>query len=204
MTAVTPAPTAALTTSAFLFGDRRRAAEALEQAMTAADVAGRIGGLGRLTSGARGVLVSRLAASAAEVADVNVSDVLVAGWQRYAALASAAIRTLGEPGAEELVDLAAHRVTSSHHPRLDVVVDGVEVGSVPFVLDVVVLVRALVGIIKAGRLTALEAGHVTLSVSLDGLGIRLAEREADLHLGAVLDLGSGVPLVPVPDHPPVL
>lgn len=198
MTSLTPAPAGTLTTSAFLFGTHDGAAELFARALGDQDVFARFGdGLGRLSSRANELARHRLADVAVDLADVDVADVVLAGWQKYAALADAARRTLERPGSEELVDLATHQITSVHRPRVDVVVDGLTVGSVPFEVQLVMLVRALVATVRGGRLVTLESGRCRLKVSLSCFDLTVASREEEMPVGAVIDVGpSGVSLLP--------
>jgi hypothetical protein len=196
MSALAPAPPTALTAGGFLFGGGD-AVDGLARALADHGGLARTGvALGRLSSAASRAVCRRVAEVAVALTDIDVGDVVVAGWRKYAALANAAWRTLDNPGSEELVDLASHRITSVHHPELAVLVDDVPVGSVRFELRLDLVVRALVGIVREGRLTAVEAGRCRLSASLSCFDLTLAARETELDLGAVVNLGAGVPLVP--------
>lgn len=198
MTPVAPAPAAALTTVAFLFGQGHDAVDGLARALGDHRVLRPWGeALGRLTSAGSRAVCHRIAEVAADLADVTLGDVVVAGWRRYAALANAARRTVHDPGSEELVDLASHHIRSVHRPQVEVLVDGLPVGSVPFELELDVVVQALVATVRAGRLAEIECGHGRLTASLSCVDFTIAAREDDVDLGAVLDLGAeGVPLLP--------
>ena len=60
----------------------------------------------------------------------------LAGWRRYSELTKAAQRTLAHPGSQEMVVLASHRVVSTHHSRVDLLVD--EARTHTFVFEVTV------------------------------------------------------------------
>lgn len=195
MTSVSPPPAAPMTARSFLFADREQAVASLARVVVGQQALRRIPALPRLSAAANELAGWRLAEAAADLADVDVGAVLAAGWQRYAALANAGWRTAQELGSEELVDLASHRVASTHHPRVDVLVDGAPVGTLTFDVELALTVRALVATVRTGRLVEVGTGHCTLAASLGWEGLVVAEREAELELDAVLDLGSGVPLV---------
>ena len=54
-----------------------------------------------------------------DLVDLDLGDLLVAGWRRHSRLVEAARRTLAAPGTEEVALLAPDRVTSVHHPHVD-------------------------------------------------------------------------------------
>lgn len=186
------------TVAGFLLDTADEPVERLARALASDEVAGRLAtGLPRLSPPAARLVYHRLAdAARGLLADIRVADVLQAGWQKYAALANAARRTRSIPGSQELVDLAAHRVHSVHRPQVDVLVDGVRVGAVPFRLDLEVLVRALLATVADGRLTAVDSGSCRLSARLSCCDVTLTAREREFDAAVVLDLGGGLPLLP--------
>lgn len=98
------------------------------------------------------------------------------------------------------MDLASHRISSVHQPQVDVFVDDVLIGSLEFELRLDVVVRVLVATVREGRLVAVEGGACRLTSSLSWQETTVAAQEAELELGALLDLGAGVPLVAAPGH----
>src|SRR5438034_1853331 len=76
-----------------------------------------------LGRGMRKAVLRGIADQIARVLDRDVIDVLGAGWRKHEALTSAGRRTLATPGAEEIVELADHRISSNHRPRIDVILD---------------------------------------------------------------------------------
>lgn len=194
-------PPSALTARAVLFGPREDAVNRLTQTLDDAGAVAQFGeALVRLSSTARRVACHRLAQTATDLADVNLGDVVVAGWQKYTTLTDAARRTLDRPGTEEFVDLLSHRISSVHHPQIDVFVDDVLIGSLQFELRLDVVVRAFVATVREGRLIAVEGGTCRLTASLSWQETTIAAQEAELELGALLDLGAGVPLVAAQRH----
>lgn len=200
MTPVAPPSAAPLAAAAFLLGPRAEAVDGLTRALGDRRVLRSFGKVfGRLTSAGSRAVYQRIAEVAAELADVDVADVVAAGWRRHTALADAARRTLHDPGSEELVDLATHHIRSVHRPQVEVLVDGVTVGSVPFVLQLGVKVEALVAVVRAGRLAEIRFGRGRLMASLSCVDVTIAAREADIDLAAAVALGAeGVPLLHAP------
>src|SRR6202044_3778886 len=103
------------TATELLFGPGEDAAGALAERMARAGADGNLGtDLEHLPA----------AGQAAGLLDVNLADVLVAGWREHHELTAAAQRTLAVPGSTELVSLATHQISTEQRPYVTVLVDG--------------------------------------------------------------------------------
>lgn len=151
--------------------------------------------LGVLPSGLVGAASDEVGSVVAGLLEMSVFDLLAAGWRKHAALVAAARQTVENPGEEQVVELATHRVTSTHRPRIDLEADGVAVGSVEVEIDLTFVVHAVRAVVVAGRLTALRSGLVDLEAKLssEGVPIKTASRQIDLGLEA--EVGPGIPLI---------
>lgn len=139
--------------------------------------------------------VSRdLAEAAVGLAQLDVSDLLAAGWQRHTQLRAAGRRTREAPGTRETVVLAEHRISHEAHPHVDVLIGGVQVARVAVTLLLTVDVTGLAASVTGGRLTALSSGRAVLTGGLDVAGAPVARRTAELRLPLSLDLGEGLRL----------
>ncbi|MFE9320257.1 hypothetical protein ACIHDR_05240 [Nocardia sp. NPDC052278] len=134
-----------------------------------------------------------------ELLEVDLGEVAVAGWRRYQRLHSAAMRT--RAGGVEQVEMFEHEVTRSYRPRLEVTVDGSQVGEFELELCVAVLVRPLVATVRDGMLAALGPGDCTVTVSIGVPEVGpIIEREHPIPLATMVDLRGPIPLV---DHQPL-
>ena len=137
--------------------------------------------------------VGRVGAAAAEFLDLDVVNVMVAGWRKYDALVDAALRTrdteLSLP-----VDLAGTSIVLRQHPWVEITWQGTTIGEVHFVVAVDVHVVALGSTVRHGSLVELTSGKVVVTVSLSTLG-EVVSRHADLDPSWVVDLGSGIRIV---------
>lgn len=79
---------------------------------------------GCFTPALMGAARHELADVTAGLMSANLADIAATGWKRYDALKKAALRTRDDPTAKELVSLATHKIVSSHHPSVDVYLDG--------------------------------------------------------------------------------
>ncbi len=198
-TAVPPVPPTAL---ALLFGPAADSPDAIARRIASADPA-RLGrALEGLPKATREAAVREVAAAAGSLLDVNLIDILVAGWRKHQELTFAARRTLAVPGSTELVQLATHRVTETQLPYVSVLVDDHHVATLNLDLSVVFDVSALLAGISAGRLVALHSGHCDITAALALEGTDLVTRQIRLELPGVISLGRGIRLLPAQDYPP--
>lgn len=147
-----------------------------------------------LSSAAQDEVKRQVAVVANGVLDLDVVDLVVGAWRKHAALVAAAERTLDVPGSEEIVDLASHGIRSVHRPYVAVLVDGREVTRIDFELIVVVEIKALVGVVQAGRLLALRGGQCEVEAMFKAEDITLVQGRRRFDLNAYLPLGAGIEL----------
>jgi len=195
-----------LTVRAVLFADTGvDPTAALAQSMDAGGVAAQVlRTVGGLSSAAQHEVTRQVAVAAGGVLDLDLVDLVVGGWRKHAALIMAARHTLAVPGSEEVVDLASHRIRSVHRPYVTVLIDDVQVAKIDFELTVIFDIKALVAVVRAGRLVALRGGQSEVTAMFAAEGIVLAQQRRRLDLDARLPLGVGIQLaVRDADMPPV-
>lgn len=186
-----------LTARAVLFGSQEEAVDEVAHALDRGQVITAVGGvLGHLSSAGRQAVGREAARVAAGLAEVDLVDVCAAGWRKHTALRAAAQRSRQEPGAEELVDLATHRIESVHKPAIDLLVDGSQVGSIDFELRLEILVKGLVATVRDGSLTTVRSGRCEVTGRLSCEGITVTERQGVMDLDLVVHLGNGFSLLP--------
>lgn len=212
----TAATTHPFTVSAFLFGEDQDTQQALTQALHEHGVLGSTGTALELVSEAgREAAADQVAVVANGLLDLDLGDLVVAGWRKQGQLAAAAERTAANPGTSEVVELATHRVSSAHHPSVELLVNDVQVATVTFDLEVEFVVKALVVTVRDGHLVSLHTGACDVAATLAAEGIQLASHRAHfelplvvrwpllLHLGGGSDpLPYGAKSPPTPTPPP--
>lgn len=174
---------------AFFFADGRDSdAEVVNRSLQQQGVLGSVGrGLELLDSSTRALLVHELSAVIARLLDLDLSDVLVAGWRTHRALRAAAQRSLvTAPDGEELVGLASHKVESVHTPHVDLLLNGQRITTIEVVNTIAMDVDALVAVVRAGALVGMQGGAclATLTVTVEGLPVVTRSRrfDAPLHI----------------------
>ncbi|MGB7820501.1 MAG: hypothetical protein WBL35_17410 [Ornithinibacter sp.] len=126
--------------------------------------------------------------------ELDLTDVLVAGWTKHSALRAAGRRTKAAPGTFETVQLAEHRISWEATPYVDVLLSGLRLGRLQLTLGVTVDVTGLAASVSAGRLAALVAGDALVEVSLSAGETPVASRSRRLDVHTELGLGDGLRL----------
>jgi hypothetical protein len=120
-----PAPATPHTGLALLFGPDQETPAAIAQRLRSADIGTDIrGALHSLPPLTREAALGQVTTAAAGLLDINLADVVAAGWRKHADLTAAARRTLAAPGSTDLVDLASHRVSTAQEPYVTILVNG--------------------------------------------------------------------------------
>ena len=183
----TAAATHPFTVSAFLFGEDQDTQQALTQALHEQGVLGSTGTALELVSEAgREAAADQVADAAHGLLDLDLGDLVVAGWRKQGQLAAAAERTAANPGSSEVVELATHRVSSAHHPSVELLVNDVHVATVTFDLTIEFVVKALVVTVRDGHLVSLHSGACDVAATLAAEGVQLASRRAHFELPLVV------------------
>jgi hypothetical protein len=198
-TEVPPVPRTAL---ALLFGPETDSPGAIADRLASADPQSLGRALEGLPKATREAAVREVAVAAGALLDVNLIDVLVAGWREHNDLTSAAQRTLAVPGSTELVQLATHRVTETQQPYVSVLVDDHRVATLNLDLSLVFDVSAVLAGISAGRLVTLHSGRCDITATLALEGVDITTNQARLELPGVISVGGGIRLLPAQDYPP--
>ncbi len=189
----------------FLFNETENTVDALASALREHGVLGSLGGgLKDLSRAGRDAVSGQIATVAHGLLDLDLGDIIVGGWRKYADLTAAAKRTIATPDSTEVVDLVTHRIISTHRPRVEVLVDDVNVATLRFELSIELAVKGLVATVRHGRLVTLHSGACDVTATLAVDGRQLAKREAHLELRPLLYLGGGIPLLPRAAYSPAV
>jgi len=195
-------PAAPHTALALLFGPDQETPAAVAERLRSADIGTDLrGALDSLPPLTRAAAVDQITTAAAGLLDINLADLVAAGWQKHADLTAAARRTLAAPGSTDLVDLASHRISTAQEPYVTVLVDGHRVATIRFGLSLAFEISALLAEIKAGKLVALHSGRCVVTGTLAIQDINVVTRQARIDLPGVIALRGGIRLLPVHEYP---
>jgi hypothetical protein len=161
--------------------------------------------LSRVRAEMRPIVERELAAAVAGLLDVDLANAVREGWRAHSRLKAAARATVNNPGTTEVVALSTHRITASHTPHVDLVIDETKVATVEVTVEVVVEVDSLLASVHAGRLVSLHSGRCQARVTLLYAGEELASGSATLDAPQAVLLGAGIDLLDnqePPAYPP--
>ncbi|MFI6144495.1 hypothetical protein [Streptomyces sp. NPDC051109] len=185
-----------LTVRDLLLGPEGQSAEALADSLQASGAAtGLLPGPHGLTTAADRAVGRELATVVDGFLDLDLVSLVASGWSQYKVLKEAARRTRGSPGSEEVVALATHTVSSTHHPSVDLLVDGAPAATVAVKLTVLFRISGLVAVVRDGLLVAARSGQCTVEARLAVRDIPVASREGRLDLPATLRLREPIDLL---------
>ena len=185
-----------------LFGPGQDSPAAIAHRLRSADLGADLGGtLDRVPPLTREAAIRQVSTTAAELLDVSLADVVVAGWRQHGDLSGAARRTLDAPGSAELVELASHQLTAHQDPYVSVLVDGHQVGTVRFGITLGFSVSPQLAEIREGWLTAVHSGRCQLTVALAVQDITVVSEQGQLDLPGMVALRRGIPLLPPGEYP---
>jgi hypothetical protein len=184
-----------VTVRAVLFGDSDPAAAvgATPAWRTVLDGLGAV--LATLSPSGQADLYREVTAAVGGLLSLDVVDVLVGGWRKHHALVAAAQRTRADPAAIEQVELASHRITTTHRPYLDITVNGVKVATVHFDLGLTLDLDTMLGQVRQARLVGIQGGRCTVTAGLGCQGVPLASRQLVFDPNLTLPLAQGIPLL---------
>jgi len=151
-----------------------------------------------LVSGVPGlaaVVEREVAAEVGGLLSLDLLDLLSAGWSRYKALTEAARRTRDATKNEEVVAMATHQIASSHHPTVELFIDGKSVGTIEVDLDVTFDIAEVLAVVREGRLAEIRSGNCKVTATLQVEDIVVAERWHKFDLPGAVRLRQGVALI---------
>ena len=126
--------------------------------------------------------------------DVDLAAVLLEGWKKHKELREAGQRSLTE-GKEVAVPLAAHDVTFTKRPKVEVLLEERPLTTIDCEFKAALTVDGLVAVVRAGALQKIEAGSCTITVSFAMEGVDLAKKKVKGRSLLRIPLGSGIRLV---------
>lgn len=154
-----------------------------------------VGQARRLSSAASGLIDREIGAVLAGLLELDLGDVLLAGWRGHRALVAAGQRTVADPVGREVVDLASHRVRWASRPSVDLVLDGVRLATLEFPLEVEFVVVGVAAVVWRGHLVAAQGGECTVTGQLSFADVPLARNTSRVDVAWLVRLDPAVPLV---------
>lgn len=152
--------------------------------------------VGGLAAAGRDAVCDEVGRAADSLLELDISDVLATAWRKHADLRAAGRRTVENLGSEEIVELATHKITSTHRPYVDVFVDDVEITKVELELTLTFVLHGVLAVVWRGWLVKLRAGTCDVTAELTCEGVRLARRSTSFSVPGTIRVQPGIDLRP--------
>ena len=107
---------------------------------------------------------------------IRLSDILVYGWDKFSRIGKALHPPPGESDGLIRIPLHNHIFTSEHHPRIDILYNGVTVDSLEFTLLLKLNFSSIVLVFKNGRLVELQPGECDGTAELRAKNVTIFAR----------------------------
>jgi hypothetical protein len=112
-----------------------------------------------------------------DVLDVNVVDVLVAGWKKHEEVRVQLRATAMDPARVAMVHLAEHTLTSSHAPSVEVRSHGRVMATLSIPIEIAFEIEAVQLTMRRGEVCEIRPGQVTVRGTVKLEHTVLLERE---------------------------
>ncbi len=125
--------------------------------------------------------------------DIDLVDIFCGGWTKLQQLQAYRDPDQHPPQEVSLVPIVTHRITSEHHPGLDIMVGPARVATVKLDVDLEVVLEAVVLKVQAGRIREVMTGAFQGEGTIKCRGKTLIARSTPKYnLPASIPLGDGI------------
>lgn len=130
-----------------------------------------------------------------DVFDIDLQDVVAGAFKKYKALKKYCDPEKYPASKPVSVPLGERTLSSTHKPKLDIVIDGTRIGSIEFSIKLQLQLKAAMIELRGGVIHGLDTGNAVLKGSAWLGKVPLLEKEiAEFDLPGHLDLDRGLPL----------
>jgi hypothetical protein len=145
-----------------------------------------------------GPVAKEIEARMGEILDLDVVGVLLGGWKKYRQLQQYRDATKYPPDETVLLSLAEHAISSSHHPKIEILAEQLLLARLEFTITLALKLEGIVLKVRGGKIREICAGRCRGKGTLACAGVSLLEKETEpLELPGRIGLGEGVE-IPAP------
>lgn len=185
----------ALTLRDFLVARTEDARQAIERSDAGAKLKEAVG---KLPGIAWGPVAKEIEAKIAEVLDVDIVGILLGGWKKYRQLQQYRDQTKYPPEETILLSLTEHSISSSHHPKIEILAEQVLLARLDFTITLALKLEGIVLKVRGGKIREICSGRCRGKGTLACAGVPLLEKETErFELPGRIDLGDGIE-IPAP------
>jgi len=107
-----------------------------------------------------------IVAAVLDTLNVPIGNVIMNGWNKHHLVREAQKETLGPPATTEFVRLGKHSIKSTHHPRIDLDINGVRKEILKLDLAITLDIETVGVVVTGGKITGIEPGNAIVSAVL--------------------------------------
>ena len=112
-----------------------------------------------------------------DLLDLNVVDILLAGWKKHLDVRNQLAATADDPSRTVLVHLGRHTLDSTHTPSIELRAQGRTVLELAFPLELAFQIEAVELTLRAGAVREVRTGRVTVRGTVKLEGTTILERQ---------------------------
>jgi hypothetical protein len=157
--------------------DEEEAVERIKEAMARKHLTIATSGTEALAAFGLRAMSGALARNLKSFLQIDVSDIFVAAWNKSGTLRQHLEKSAHSPGKELFLQLAEHKITSTHRPHVSLMKDGVEVAKVEFEVAIELVLQGAVLRLCDGAIQDVQTGRVKGKGSVKCFGAAIVEKE---------------------------
>ena len=157
--------------------DEDELTERIKDAMSRKHLAVATGGTETLAAFGLRALSGALARNLKSLLQIDLSDIFVTAWNKSGTLRQHLEKSAHSPGKEIFLQLAEHKIASTHKPHVALMKDGVEIARVEFEAAIELVLQGAVLRLLDGAIQDVQTGRVKGKGSVKCFGAVIAEKE---------------------------
>jgi hypothetical protein len=130
-----------------------------------------------------------------DLLDVDLVEIMVGAWSKYNELKKYGDSTKYPPKDTYLVSLAEHTFKTTHHPKVDVLVDGVKAKEIVFDVKLSLAVEGVTLVIRNGQIMGVKTGSCKGKGTFAYKDYPIIEKETEsFDLPGDINFEEGIPI----------
>jgi hypothetical protein len=160
-----------------LMPDEEELTERIEDALAKRHQSVEVGGTDTLAAFGLRAMSGALARNLKSLLQIDLSDIFVTAWNKSGTLRQHLEKSAHAPGKEIFLQLAEHKITSTHRPHVALMKDGAEIGRVAFEAAIELVLQGAVLRLLDGAIQDVQTGRIKGKGSIKCFGAIIVEKE---------------------------
>jgi hypothetical protein len=159
--------------------DEEELTERIKDAMSRKHLTVATGGTETLAAFGLRAMSGALARNLKTLLQIDLSDIFVTAWNKSGTLRQHLEKSAHSPGKEIFLQLAEHKIASTHKPHVALMKDGAEIARVEFEAAVELVLQGAVLRLLDGAIQDVQTGRVKGKGSVKCFGATIVEKEIE-------------------------